>query len=529
MTARILAHRQRLITDENRRWWTLGAMCFALFMMMLDNTVVNVALPSIQRDLHASLSALEWTINAYTLTLAVLLVTGGRLGDIFGRRRLFLIGVIVFGLSSAVIGVSPNGGILVAFRAVQGVGAAFMMPATLSIITQAFPPEQRGMAIGTWAGVSAMALAIGPVFGGFLTQSVSWRAIFFINPPIALIAVAVTLFATRESRDETVDRTVDYAGIATLTISLTALVLALIEGNAWHWGSARIMALFTVAAVGLFAFVQIELRARAPMVNFGFFRARSFLGSNLVAFFVTFAMFSQFFFLTLYLQNVLHYTPLDTGLRFLPSTILIIIAGPVAGRLSDRIGPRPLMTLGLLIVSAALFIQSGITPHTGYGLLLPGFVLMGIGMGLVMSPMSTAAMNAVDRTKAGVASGTLSMSRMVGGTFGVAVMGALVTAIGRSDLNSSLPHLSPATRQTIANALGSGGSVSGGHVSHQIVTATNDAFVSALGTGLTVSAIVAAVAAVLAALLIQRKAAIAVPVIPEAQASGQAAAPELAA
>jgi EmrB/QacA subfamily drug resistance transporter len=530
VTARILAHRQRLITEENRRWWTLGAMCFALFMMMLDNTVVNVALPSIQRDLHASLSALEWTINAYTLTLAVFMVTGGRLGDIFGRRRLFLIGVAVFGVSSAVIGLSPDGTILVAFRAIQGIGAACMMPATLSIITQTFPPEQRGMAIGTWAGVSAMALAIGPVFGGFLTQSVSWRAIFFINPPIALIAVAVTLFATRESRDETVDRTVDYAGIIALTVGLTALVLALVEGNSWHWGSPRIIGLFALAVSGLVAFVRIELRSRAPMVDFSFFRARSFLGSNLVAFFVTFAMFSQFFFLTLYLQNVLHYSPLQTGLRFLPSTILIIIAGPVAGRLADRIGPRPLITLGLAVVAGALFIQSGITPHTGYGLLLPGFVLMGIGMGLVMSPMSTAAMNAVDRTKAGVASGTLSMSRMVGGTFGVAVMGALVAAIGGADLNSSLPNLPAATRSAIANALGSGGSVSGAHVSHQIVTATNDAFVSALGTGLTVSAIVAAGAAVLAAVLIQRKPVPVTTAVADPQLSGEnAAAPELAA
>jgi EmrB/QacA subfamily drug resistance transporter len=529
MTDRILAHRQRLITEENRRWWTLGAMCFALFMMMLDNTVVNVALPSIQRDLHASLSALEWTINAYTLTLAVLLVTGGRLGDIFGRRRLFLLGVLVFGASSAIIGLSPNGTVLVAFRAVQGIGAAFMMPATLSIITQTFPPEQRGMAIGTWAGVSAMALAIGPVFGGFLTQSVSWRAIFFINPPIAVIAIAVTLFATRESRDETVGRTVDYPGIATLTVSLTALVLALVQGNAWGWGSVRIAALLTVAVVGLVAFVSIELHARAPMVDFSFFRSRSFLGSNLVAFFVTFAMFSQFFFLTLYMQNIMHWSPLQTGLRFLPSTILIIIFGPVAGRLSDRIGPRPLITLGLVIVSGALFIQSGITVHSGYGLLLPGFVMMGIGMGLVMSPMSTAAMNAVDRTKAGVASGTLSMSRMVGGTFGVAVMGALVTAIGRSDLNSSLPNVSASTRAAIANTLGSGGTV-GGHVSHQIVAATNSAFVSALGTGLTVSAVVAASAAVLAALLIQRRLAAPVAAVAEPQMSGEAvAAPELAA
>jgi EmrB/QacA subfamily drug resistance transporter len=503
MTERILAHRHRLITDENSRWWTLGAMCFALFMIMLDNTVVNVALPSIQRDLHASLSSLEWTVNAYTLTFAVLMVTGGRLGDIFGRRMMFLFGVIVFGLSSLAIGFAPDDTALVAFRAVQGIGAAFMMPATLSIITQAFPPQQRGTAIGTWAGVSAMALAIGPVLGGFLTQDVSWRAIFFINPPIAAVAVAVTLFAARESRDETVARTVDVPGIAALTVGLTALVLALVQGNQWHWGSPWIVALFVVAFASLAAFVAIELRVRVPMIDFSFFRSRTFLGANLVAYLVSFAMLAMFFFLALYMQNILHYSPLGTGLRFLPATCLIIVMGPLAGRLTDRVGPRPLMTVGLVVVAASLFIDSRITVHSGYALLLPGFVLMGAGMGLVMSPMSTAAMNAVDRTKAGVASGILSMSRMVGGTFGVAVMGALVTAIGRSKIDSGLPHLPVASRNAIVNSLG-GGSVGGHHASPQIVATTHEAFVSALGTGLTIGAVTTLVGAFLAWALIQR-------------------------
>ena len=519
MTQRMLAHRHRLVTDENSRWWTLGAMCFALFMVMLDNTVVNVSLPSIQRDLHASLSALEWTVNAYTLTFAVLMVTGGRLGDIFGRRRMFLFGVIVFGLSSAAIGLAPNDTALVAFRAVQGIGAAFMMPATLSIITQAFPPHQRGMAIGTWAGVSAMALAIGPVVGGFLTQQVSWRAIFFINPPIAVGAVAVTLFAARESRDETVGKSVDLAGIAAITVGLTALVLALVEGNSWHWGSARVIALFAVAAVALASFVPIELRVKAPMIDFSFFRSRTFVGTTLVAFIVTFAMLAQFFFLALYMQNFLHYSPLQAGVRFLPSTLVIIVMGPIAGRLTDRIGPRPLMTLGLLVVAAALFIQSQLTVHTGYGLLLPGFILMGIGMGLVMSPMSTAAMNAVDRTKAGVASGVLSMSRMVGGTFGVAVMGALVTTLGRSTIDQRLPHLPAATRAAIANTLGSGGTT-GHHQSAQVVATVRQAFVSALGTGLTIGAIETLAGALLAWTLIQK--------VPRAPAPELAADPETA-
>jgi EmrB/QacA subfamily drug resistance transporter len=503
LTARLLAHRHRLVTEENSRWWTLGAMCFALFMVMLDNTVVNVSLPSIQRDLHASLSALEWTVNAYTLTFAVLMVTGGRLGDIFGRRKMFMFGVVVFGISSAAIGFAPNDTTLVAFRAVQGIGAAFMMPATLSIITQAFPSHQRGMAIGTWAGVSAMALAIGPVLGGFLTQSVSWRAIFFINPPIAVIALAVTLFAAQETRDETVSRRVDFAGIAAITVGLTTLVLALVEGNSWGWGSPRIIALFAAAVLGLAAFVLAELRVRAPMVDFTFFRSRSFLGANTVGFIVSFAMLAQFFFLALYMQNILHYTPLQAGVRFLPSTMVIIVMGPVAGRLTDRIGPRPLMTAGLLTVAAALFWQSTLSVHTGYSRLLPGFVLMGIGMGLVMSPMSTAAMNAVDRTKAGVASGVLSMSRMVGGTFGVAIMGALVATIGRSQLDQSLPHLPSATRAAIANGLGSGGTGIGHQATPQIVAAIRHAFVSALGTGLTIGGAVTVVGAVAALALIK--------------------------
>jgi EmrB/QacA subfamily drug resistance transporter len=476
-------------------------MCFALFMIMLDNTVVNVALPSIQRDLQASLQALEWTMNAYTLTFAVLMVTGGRLGDIFGRRKLFLFGVAVFGASSVAIGLAPNDATLVAFRAVQGSGAAFMMPATLSIITQAFPAEQRGTAIGTWAGVSALALAIGPIVGGFLTEDVSWRAIFFINPPIAVGAVAVTLFAARESRDETVGRNVDFAGIATLTVGLTALVLALVEGNSWHWGSARIMGLFVVAVVAMGAFVAVELRQRAPMLDFTFFRSRTSTGANLVAFLVTFAMFAQFFFLTLYMQNVLRYSPLQTGVRFLPATFVIIIMGPVAGRLTDRVGPRFLMALGLAIVGAALLIQSQLTINTGYGLLLPGFILMGLGIGLVMSPMSTAAMNAVDRTKSGAASGVISMSRMVGGTVGLAVMGALVTTIGRSKLDRSLPNVPAAARAKLANALGSGATPNG-HDSPRLIDALHHAFVSALAAGLRVGAAVAFIGALLALCLI---------------------------
>ncbi len=479
-------------------------MCFALFMLMMDNTVVNVALPSIERDLHASLSSLEWTVNAYTLALAVSLITAGRLGDIFGRRRLFLIGVVVFGASSLVIGLAPNVGVMIAFRAIQGVGGACMMPASLAIVTNSFPPEERGTAIGTWAGVSALALAIGPVVGGFLTEYVSWRAIFFINPPIAVIAVAGALFAARESRDETVSRTIDYAGVALLTIGLLSLVLALIEGNSWHWGSIKTLGLLAVAAIALAGFVMTELNVRVPMIDFPAFRTRTSIGVNVVGLIVSFTMFAQIFFMTFYMQNVMGLSPLATGIRFLPTTLLLVVFGPVAGRLTDRIGPRPLMVLGIVLAAISTYIQSHITVTSGYLLLLPGFVLMGCGMGLVMSPMSTAAMNAVDRSKAGAAGGVLSTSRMVGSTFGVAVMGAIVTTVGRSKLDQSLPHLPDVERGRIASALGSGGAPSG-HSTPVIVSAVQHAFVSALSTGLLICSIVTLLGALTAWILIEPK------------------------
>jgi EmrB/QacA subfamily drug resistance transporter len=493
------------LNEGNRRWWTLAAMCFALFMIMLDNTVVNVALPSIQEELHASLSGLEWTVNIYTLTFAVLLVTGGRLGDTLGRRKIFLIGVVVFALSSAAIGVAPDQGWLVAGRAVQGVGAALMMPATLSIITVTFPPEERGKAIGTWAGVSALALAIGPVVGGALTDYVSWRAIFFLNLPVAAGAVAVTLFAAHESRDETTRHTIDLPGITAISVGLTALVLALIEGNAWGWGSPEIVALLVTAVVGLVGFALIERRVREPMVDFALFRARTFLGANAVAFIVSFAMLAVFFFTALYMQNILGYSAIEAGVRFLPSTLMIVLIAPFAGRLADRIGPRPPMVAGLALVTVALFLQTRIDLDTGYGLLLPAFVLLGIGMALVMSPMSTAAMNAVVPQKAGVASGILSMSRMVGGTFGVAALGALFQHIARNDIADALAGSGVTAAQQDRLVEGLGTASEGTGLPPAAADAAHNAFIHALASGMWLSAGVAATGTLLALWLIGGK------------------------
>src|SRR3954462_9993330 len=258
-----------------------------------------------------------------------------------------------------------------------------MMPATLSIISNAFPPHERGKAIGTWAGVSALALAIGPVVGGFLVENVSWQSIFFLNLPVAALAVVVTLAAAPESRDETVERVVDIPGVLTLGTGLGALVIALVQGNTWGWGSTRILSLFAVAAICLVAFLPSERRARVPMVDFTFFRSRSFLGANVVAFIVSFSMLAMFFFLALYMQNVKGYSPLEAGVRFLPSTLVIIVMGPIAGRLTDKVGPRPLMSLGLLLTAASLFWQGHLDVDTPYSSLAGAFVLMGLGMGLV--------------------------------------------------------------------------------------------------------------------------------------------------
>jgi EmrB/QacA subfamily drug resistance transporter len=431
-------------------------MCFALFMVMLDNTVVNVALPSIQRDLDADISDLEWVVNGYTLTFAVLIATGGRLGDIFGRRSMFLLGVVIFALTSATAGLAVNSEMLIASRAVQGIGAALMMPATLSIVTHAFPASERGKAIGTWAGVSALALSIGPVVGGALTEYVSWRAIFFINLPVAAGAIAATLFAVRDSRDETVDRTVDFPGVVALTAGLAAIVLALIEGNAWGWGSAQIVSLLLGGAAALALFVAIEIRSRVPMVELALFSSRQSIGSNLVAFIITFAMMGSFFFMALYMQDILGYGALEAGIRFLPTTLVIAVIAPIAGRLSDRFGPVWPMSTGLAILSVSMYLFSLIDIDTTYsGLILP-FVLMGVGIALVMSPMSTAAMNAVSVQKAGVASGVLQMSRMVGGTVGVAATGAIFQSqLGSAFDPASLVEAPEAAQAVFVDALSS--------------------------------------------------------------------------
>jgi EmrB/QacA subfamily drug resistance transporter len=416
----------RIFADENRKWWTLGAVAVGLFMIMLDNTIVNVALPSIERSLHMSISSLEWIVTAYALTSAALLIPGGKLGDMYGRRKMFMFGLAIFTLASLACGLAPSAGFLIGARAVQGIGAALMNPATLSIITATFPPKERGQAIGIWAGVSALALAIGPLLGGLIVDNINWHWIFYVNVPVGVVGIVVSRFFISESRDTSHEQSIDLPGLVTSGLALLALSYALIEGNKHGWMSAEILGLFAGAAVLLASFVLLEMRQRLPMLDLSLFRIGSFAGANLVAMLVSLGMFGVFFFVSLYVQNVLGYSPTKAGAIFLPMTVLIILVAPIAGKLSDRIGSRWLMGAGMSTLGVSLLLYQRIGLHTGFWSLLPQLLLGGVGMALTMSPMTSAAMGSVPVDKAGVGSGVLNSFRQVGGSLGIALMGAIL-------------------------------------------------------------------------------------------------------
>jgi EmrB/QacA subfamily drug resistance transporter len=337
------------------------------------------------------------------------------------------VGIAVFTVASLACGLSTSGEMLIAARVAQGVGAALMNPATLSIIAATFPPRQRGTAIGIWAGISALALAIGPLVGGLLTEHASWNWIFFVNVPVGILGIAASFLLIDESRDPTHER-LDLPGLATSAIGLFALTYGLIEANAYGWGSARIVGAFVVAAVTLLGFVVLERRQRAPMLDLTLFRNRTYVGANVVVLLVALAMFGVFFFLSLYMQNVLGFSAVETGAAFLPMTILIILVAPIAGRVSDRFGSRGLITAGMVLVSGQLLYFSRLTEDSSYWVLLPGLIFGGVGMALTMTPGAAAATRAVPVAKAGVGAAVLNAFRQVGGSIGIALMGAIVAA-----------------------------------------------------------------------------------------------------
>jgi EmrB/QacA subfamily drug resistance transporter len=461
----------RIFAEENKKWWTLAAVSFGLFMIMLDNTIVNVALPTLQKSLHLKVSELEWVVTGYALTFGALMLTGGKLADLFGRRLIFVVGLAIFTLSSLGCGLAGSASVLIGARVVQGIGAALMNPSTLSIITVTFPPRQRGTAIGIWAGVSALALAIGPLAGGVITQHINWNWIFFINVPIGVIAIVAAFAFIEESRDTSLVQRPDVPGLFSSALGLFALSYALIEANTYGWTSARILGAFAVAVASLAAFVLLERHQRLPMLDLSLFRNRGFSGANGVMLLVGLAMFGVFFYVSLYLQQVLGYSPTQAGASFLPWTLLIILLAPQAGRLSDRFGPRPFVSVGMAVVALSLFLFSRMGAHTTWWGLLPAMILGGVGMSAAMAPTTAAAMASVRPDKAGVGSAVLNSMRQVGGSLGIAIMGAIVA----SGISSSL-------------------------ASHHSRT---DAFVSGFQHATTVAAIIAVAGAVIAASTLQ--------------------------
>ena len=413
--------------DENRKWWTLAAVAVGLFMIMLDNTVVNVSLPAMQASLGLELAQLEWIVTGYALSFGAFMLTGGKLADLLGRRRVFVAGLVVFTLASLACGLADTARVLISARVVQGVGAALMNPATLSIITVAFPPAERGRAIGIWVGISALALAAGPLVGGLITEHVGWSWIFFVNLPIGVLAVAAAYAFIDESSDTSHEQEADVPGLLTSGLGLFALTFGLIEANRLGWGSPTILGAFGVAAVSLTGFIALERHQRLPMLDPSLFRDRMFAGANLVILLSALAMFGVFFYVSLYMQQVLGFSPVKAGASFLPMTVLIIIVAPRAGHLADRIGARLLVGSGQLLVGIALllFARLGVGA-TFWELVLP-LVISGTGMAMTMTPATAAALAAVRPDKAGVGSAVLSSARQVGGSIGIAVMGAVVT------------------------------------------------------------------------------------------------------
>jgi EmrB/QacA subfamily drug resistance transporter len=453
--------RARILDPETRKWWTLGAVAFGLFMIMLDNTVVNVALPAIQEDLAADLSELEWIVTGYALTFAALMLTGGKLADLMGRRLIFVVGLAIFTVSSLACGLADSGEVLIAARIVQGAGAALMNPATLSIISATFPPHQRGMAIGIWAGVSALALAIGPLVGGLLTEHASWHWIFFINVPIGILAIGASFLLIDESRDTSEVQRLDLPGLLTSGIALFSLTYGLIEANTYGWTSGRIVTAFVVAAVGLVAFVMLERQQRTPMLDLSLFRSGTFAGANAVMLLVALAMFGVFFFVSLYLQNILGYSAVQAGAAFLPMTLLIVLVAPLAGKTSDRFGSRWLIGTGMTLLAVHLFYLSRLGLEETYWSVLPAMVIGGLGMGLVMTPTAAAAMSGVPIDKAGVGSAVLNSARQVGGSVGIALIGAIIAheAGGRQSPDAFVEGFS--TSLVVASLIALAGAVLG--------------------------------------------------------------------
>ncbi|HEY5059550.1 MAG TPA: MFS transporter [Gaiellaceae bacterium] len=478
----------------DRKWRALTIVCVAIFMLLLDITIVNVALPPIENELHASFTDLQWVVDAYALTLASLVLNAGSLADLLGRKRLFAAGVALFTVGSALCGAATTPLFLILARGGQGIGGAMMFATSLAIISNEFEGRQRGTAFGIYGATIGFAVAVGPLIGGVLTTYAGWRWIFFVNLPVGVACLAGTLMYLHESRDEA-HGGFDLPGLVTFSGAAFTGVLALLRGNDWGWGSVRVIGLLVASAALLLGFVAIQLRAERPTFDLRLFRVPAFTGAQIVAFAISAGMFSQFLYLTLYLQNVLGYSPLGAGLRFLPLSLLAFVVAPLAGRLSVRMPVRFLLSGGLALVGVSLLLMHGISTGSGWTTLLAGFIVGGIGIGFVNAPLAQTAVSVAPRAQAGMASGINNTFRQVGIATGIAALGAVFQDRIKSELAGSPPAL--------ANAAASGQYRAQGDP--KLVQAVHAAFIAGLNEILLLAAFLTFAGAVLAVLLVRQK------------------------
>jgi EmrB/QacA subfamily drug resistance transporter len=495
--------------QRGNKWWTLVAVCLGTFMLLLDITIVNVALPDIQRALTSTFSDLQWIVDAYALTLAAFLLTAGSLADMYGRRRLYLIGLVVFTCASVLCGFASSTLMLQLSRALQGIGGAIMFAVSLALLADAFRGRDRGVAFGVWGAITGLAVAIGPLLGGVLTSGISWRWIFFVNAPIGVAAVILSLLRVSESRQPGASRP-DWPGFVLFTVALASLIYALIESNQKSFGNSLVLSCFAAAAVLLLAFVLVELRSSHPMFELKLFRLPTFSGGSVAAFALSASIFAMILYLVLYLQDILGYSALGTGVRFMVMSGAILVAATIAGRLSSYVPVRLLIGPGLIIIGVALLLMRGLNATSTWTHLIPGMVLGGLGVGLVNPPLASTAVGVVPPQRAGMASGINSTFRQVGIATGIALLGTLFSNKVRDEVLakvSAVPGLSAHAGQ-IATAVQSGQI---GHVisrlpggSRQTVGfITRSAFTTGLNHILLVAAIIALAAGVIALAVIR--------------------------
>ena len=494
----------------DRKWWTLIAVCTGVFMLLLDVTIVNVALPDIQRAFGASLSDLQWVIDAYALTLASLLLTAGSLADLYGRRRLFSLGIVIFTVGSALCGVSTSATFIALARAGQGVGGAIMFATALALLAHAFRGRDRGTAFGVFGAITGIAVAVGPVLGGAITSGLSWRWIFLVNVPIGVVAFAVTRLRVEESRDPR-PRRPDWLGFVTFSGALTALMYGLIKSNGSGWGSTLVVGCLAAAVALLAAFVVVEHVQRTPMFDFALLRKPTFTGGLLAAFGISASLFSLLTYLVLYVQNVLGYSAVATGVRFLALTGAIFLTAGVAGRLTTKVPTRLLIGPGFLLIAGGLLLMRGITPASGWTHLLPGLIVAGVGAGLVNVPLASTAVGVVEPARAGMASGINSTFRQVGIATGIAALGAVFAAQVRDGVTSRLVHTPLAAHaDAVGQAVSSGQATAAigrtpAPLRSTVATAAQSGFVAGLNSILLIGAVVALAAAVSSFILIRQR------------------------